>query len=119
MVCRKVKPSYMSFYSRYSHLESSDSDEEPDAEEAVMEVQWKSYVDKLRQCGQLSSCLAVANVSGSMSGEPMNVSGSFFHAGLLSACQFIFSSCGLPINPLNLPHVTPGIECALYPHWCL
>ena len=99
MVCRKAKPSYM----RYRYLDSSSSEDKgaeegSDAGELVMEAQWKSYVDKLRQSGQLSSCLAVADVSGSMSGEPMNVSGLFFHAGLLSACQLIFGSCGLPIN---------------------
>lgn len=33
---------------------------------AVTEAQWSSYVGKLRQSGQLGSCLAVADVSGSM-----------------------------------------------------
>ncbi len=76
MVCRKVKLFY-SFLGRCPHVDSSNSEEQPDAAEAVMEAQWKSYVDKLRQSGQLSSCLAVADVSGSMYGEPMNVCGSF------------------------------------------
>ncbi|CAL5227769.1 g10789 [Coccomyxa viridis] len=68
----KVKLFY-SFLGRCPHVDSSDSEEQPDAAEAVMEAQWKSYVDKLRQSGQLSSCLAVADASGSMYGEPMNV----------------------------------------------
>ncbi len=92
MVCRKGKSSYMSSYMHHSYLDSSDSDEDRteedvdakeegvDAEEAVMEAQWKSYVDKLRQSGELSSCLAVADVSGSMHGEPMQVYSSSLHA---------------------------------------
>ncbi len=116
MVCRKVKPSYMSFCNRYSHMESSDSEEEaPGAEEVVMEAQWKSYVDKLRQSGQLSSCLAVADVSGSMSGEPMNVSSSVFHARLLSAWQCSQTVVGYLSAPAMVHHVTPSVKWAHFP----
>ena len=39
----------------------------------TVEAQWAEYVDKLRESGSFSSALAVADVSGSMSGTPMNV----------------------------------------------
>lgn len=84
LVCRRAK---VVPFMRYSYEATSDSEEggaeeEPDAEEElaaaeeVMEAQWNSYVDKLRQSGQLSSCLAVADVSGSMTGQPMHVCSS-------------------------------------------
>jgi len=41
--------------------------------EDVSEMQWKSYVDNLKKVGMLESALAVCDVSGSMSGDPMNV----------------------------------------------
>lgn len=40
----------------------------------VMEAQWKAYVDKLRESGELSSAMAICDVSGSMRGQPMEVS---------------------------------------------
>ncbi len=101
VVCRRARFSFLSSshlpsYLRSSYAEGSDSEgdgpedepdaeEEADAEEEVMEAQWRSYVDKLRQSGELSSCLAVADVSGSMEGQPMNVSSSSFPARLLIA----------------------------------
>ena len=39
----------------------------------TMELQWKDYVTKLRESGTLSSALAMADVSGSMWGTPMQV----------------------------------------------
>ena len=39
----------------------------------TMELQWKSYVNNLKQSGSLSNALAVCDVSGSMSGQPMEV----------------------------------------------
>jgi len=39
----------------------------------VQELQWKAYVDHLKQSGSLSRCLAVVDVSGSMAGLPMQV----------------------------------------------
>lgn len=39
----------------------------------TMELQWKDYVTKLKECGTLSSAVAMADVSGSMCGEPMQV----------------------------------------------
>ena len=40
----------------------------------TMELQWRAYVERLREGGALSSALAIADVSGSMEGEPMLVS---------------------------------------------
>lgn len=60
----------------FSGSEGTGAEEESDAGEAIMEAQWKSYVDKLRKSGELSSCLAVADVSGSMHGKPMKVCSS-------------------------------------------
>ncbi|XP_055813690.1 uncharacterized protein LOC129883126 [Solanum dulcamara] len=40
----------------------------------VAELQWKRMVDDLRKKGKLSDCIAVCDVSGSMSGTPMEVS---------------------------------------------
>ncbi|DBA81625.1 TPA: hypothetical protein ACH3X1_007381 [Trebouxia sp. C0004] len=39
----------------------------------TMELQWKSYVNNLKDSGTLSNALAVCDVSGSMSGQPMEV----------------------------------------------
>ena len=39
----------------------------------VAEVQWSSYVNALKERGQLSNAVAVCDVSGSMYGEPMEV----------------------------------------------
>ena len=76
-----------------SESEATDATEEPKLEEQVMEAQWKSLVDGLRQSGQLSSCLAVADVSGSMSGQPMNVGSSHHPFCILSA-----GVCGPPVT---------------------
>lgn len=40
----------------------------------VAELQWKRMVDDLRKKGKLSDCIAICDVSGSMSGTPMEVS---------------------------------------------
>ncbi|KZT74086.1 hypothetical protein DAEQUDRAFT_761537 [Daedalea quercina L-15889] len=40
----------------------------------VLEAQWASLVQRLREAGQLDSALAVCDVSGSMDGEPLHVS---------------------------------------------
>ena len=42
--------------------------------EQVSELQWKSYVENLKKSGILESALAIADVSGSMNGTPMEVS---------------------------------------------
>ncbi|KAL0426689.1 UNVERIFIED_CONTAM: hypothetical protein Slati_2843700 [Sesamum latifolium] len=39
----------------------------------VAELQWKRMVDDMSRKGKLNNCLAVSDVSGSMSGIPMNV----------------------------------------------
>ncbi|KAL6603016.1 hypothetical protein ACP70R_043377 [Stipagrostis hirtigluma subsp. patula] len=39
----------------------------------VSELQWRRMVDDLRKKGSLSNCIAVCDVSGSMSGTPMEV----------------------------------------------
>ena len=44
----------------------------------TMELQWKSYVNNLKESGTLSNALAVCDVSGSMSGQPMEVSPLLF-----------------------------------------
>ncbi|EOA32500.1 hypothetical protein CARUB_v10015781mg [Capsella rubella] len=40
----------------------------------VAELQWKRMVDDLKAKGSLSNCMAICDVSGSMHGEPMEVS---------------------------------------------
>lgn len=47
--------------------------EEEDGAE-VAELQWKRMVDDLAMKGKLSNCMAICDVSGSMSGVPMEVS---------------------------------------------
>ncbi|KAF9904272.1 hypothetical protein EC991_002875 [Linnemannia zychae] len=39
----------------------------------TIEAQWKSYVDRLASSGKMESTIAICDVSGSMSGEPMEV----------------------------------------------
>ena len=41
--------------------------------DAVSELQWRRMVDDLRKKGSLSNCIAVCDVSGSMTGTPMEV----------------------------------------------
>ena len=41
-----------------------------------MELQWKDYIAKLKASGMLSSALAIADVSPSMEGLPMQVAPS-------------------------------------------
>jgi len=53
---------------------SASGEEEMDTSIEVMEAQWKAYVEKLRESGELSSALAICDVSGSMEGQPMEVS---------------------------------------------
>ena len=53
----------------------------------TVEGQWKAYVVKLRESGALSSALAIADVSGSMAGTPMNVRASMEPAS--STCVFL------------------------------
>ncbi|CAN7068354.1 unnamed protein product [Brassica rapa subsp. trilocularis] len=40
----------------------------------VVELQWKRMVDDLKKKGSLTSCIAISDVSGSMTGDPMEVS---------------------------------------------
>jgi len=44
-----------------------------EAELKTVELQWNAYVKKLLESGTLSNCMAVCDVSGSMSGKPMCV----------------------------------------------
>ncbi|XP_031110671.1 flagellar attachment zone protein 1-like [Ipomoea triloba] len=53
-------------------LERADPEETEVAE--VAELQWKRMVDDLANKGKLSNCIAICDVSGSMSGIPMDVS---------------------------------------------
>lgn len=48
-------------------------DEEGEQSSEVAELQWKRMVDDLSAKGSLNNCLAVCDVSGSMSGLPMKV----------------------------------------------
>lgn len=50
-----------------------------------MELQWKDYVTQLKKSGTLSNALAIADVSGSMFGEPMQVCS--LHIRMLSAAR--------------------------------
>ncbi|XP_077229434.1 uncharacterized protein LOC143862296 [Tasmannia lanceolata] len=49
-----------------------DSDEDEESE-LVAELQWRRMVDDLSKKGKLRNCLAVCDVSGSMTGTPMDV----------------------------------------------
>jgi hypothetical protein len=44
-----------------------------DDDDEVADLQWKRMVDDLLELGKLNNCLAVCDVSGSMSGQPMDV----------------------------------------------
>eukprot|EP00891_Asterochloris_glomerata_P008284 jgi/Astpho2/8284/Aster-x0811 len=74
----------------------------------VVELQWKAYVDKLRESGTLSSTLSVCDVSGSMHGQPMEVA---IALGLLtaevSAPPFNQLVCTFSSNP-ELHHIKFG-----------
>ncbi len=75
----------------------------------TMELQWKDYVTKLKESGTLSSALAIADVSGSMMGEPMEV-------GLLPHCLMLVAAgltahqaeeCTVPVlAPVKDMHTT-------------
>ena len=52
----------------------------------TMELQWKSYVSNLKASGVLSNALAVCDVSGSMSGQPMEV-----RTSSLMRCKALFA----------------------------
>jgi Domain of unknown function (DUF2828) len=69
IVSRLMKPSYYYFRMQRGNKRGVD-----DQSEQVAELQWKSYVDNLKKSGVLDSALAVADVSGSMMGTPMEVS---------------------------------------------
>ncbi|KAL0488868.1 developmentally-regulated protein with vWFA domain [Acrasis kona] len=43
-------------------------------QETILEEQWKVILERVRSLGTLSKCLVVSDVSGSMSGTPMEVS---------------------------------------------
>ena len=57
---------------RYAAMNTDDSSSALSLE--TMQLQWESYVRKLKESGTLSNALAVCDVSGSMSGQPMEVS---------------------------------------------
>ncbi|KAK1401364.1 GPI inositol-deacylase PGAP1-like protein [Heracleum sosnowskyi] len=52
----------------------SDSDSDSEGEKTVAELQWKRMVEDMKKKGKLTNCIAVCDVSGSMSGTPMEVS---------------------------------------------
>ncbi|KAG0004107.1 hypothetical protein BGZ65_000927 [Modicella reniformis] len=47
--------------------------DEDDLGVKTMEAQWKSYVERLAKSGTMKSAMAMCDVSGSMSGQPMEV----------------------------------------------
>ena len=84
----------------------------------MVEAQWKSYVVKLRESGTLSSCLAVADVSGSMSfdgGQPLEVSRALqdLHgaSGLKASSRAHFADT-LHVKATAYPMYYPGIRAA-------
>ncbi|KAI3971311.1 hypothetical protein MKX01_008155 [Papaver californicum] len=54
-------------------IASVDEEEDKDADCNVAELQWRRMVDDMSKTGKLSDCLAIADVSGSMLGTPMDV----------------------------------------------
>ncbi|KAI3919191.1 hypothetical protein MKX01_018830 [Papaver californicum] len=54
-------------------IASLDDEEDRDGDFNVAELQWRRMVDDITKIGKLSDCLAIADVSGSMSGTPMDV----------------------------------------------
>ncbi|EPS98363.1 hypothetical protein FOMPIDRAFT_41926 [Fomitopsis schrenkii] len=58
----------------YERLSEELSDKLREIQLRVLDAQWASLVERLREAGRLDSALAVCDVSGSMSGEPINVS---------------------------------------------
>ncbi|RZC73411.1 hypothetical protein C5167_048891 [Papaver somniferum] len=54
-------------------IASLDDEKDKDGDCNVAELQWRRMVDDLSKIGKLSDCLAIADVSGSMMGTPMDV----------------------------------------------
>ena len=62
-----------------------DEEDEPiDLSLETMEAQWSAYVQQMRESGQLSSAMAICDVSGSMNGEPMQVREQFIFSTMYS-----------------------------------
>ncbi|KAL1221676.1 hypothetical protein V5N11_009186 [Cardamine amara subsp. amara] len=55
----------------FPHEIIQDLDDEDDGQ--VAELQWKRMVDDLKKKGSLTNCIAISDVSGSMTGTPMEV----------------------------------------------
>ena len=60
-------------YAECSYAEDNAEDLLSHTSMKTMELQWQSYVDKLKEAGSLSNALAICDVSGSMTGLPMEV----------------------------------------------
>ncbi|KAI3939998.1 hypothetical protein MKW98_029774 [Papaver atlanticum] len=54
-------------------IASLDEENDSDDDCNVAELQWRRMVDDMSKIGKLSDCLAIADVSGSMMGTPMDV----------------------------------------------
>ncbi|KAI3858548.1 hypothetical protein MKX03_005596 [Papaver bracteatum] len=54
-------------------IASLDDEKDKNGDCNVAELQWRRMVDDLSKIGKLSDCLAIADVSGSMTGTPMDV----------------------------------------------
>lgn len=72
----------------------------------TMELQWAAYVQRLREGGALSSAMAVCDVSGSMMGQPMEVSRSA-----------LTQEWGIDIGVQGIAYGN-RICCTLYPDAC-
>lgn len=77
---------------RQAYIDADDGEQSSALSLETMELQWKDYVTQLKNSGTLSSALAMTDVSGSMHGEPMQVS--------LTCCQSSESllSCALVLT---------------------
>ncbi|XP_046652378.1 uncharacterized protein LOC124343193 isoform X2 [Daphnia pulicaria] len=88
----------------------------------VGELQWKSYVENLKKSGLFESCLSVCDVSGSMSGIPMEVAIALsLLTSELSKPPFNSYICSFSSTPslqkIDQPTLTKRIESVLEMDW--
>ena len=96
-------------------------------EKAVLktnQLQWEAYVNKLRESGSLSSCMAICDVSGSMFGIPMQVAIALSllvadlaeepFKGLLCTFSAVPELFVVPDGPLDVKvQATMGMNCGM------
>jgi hypothetical protein len=74
----------------------------------LLNAQWLNYVNMVKECGSLTSTLAVVDVSGSMNGTPMEVATAL---GLLcSEVSNSSHSLGKPTESSSSPGYKPSVE---------